>query len=113
MTSPSLDALLAAVSAGDLREAAACFAAEGRYQEAAHAPIVGRDAIAAHFARFAAQGRRWRFIVDEVFGEANRACVVYRYAEGEGAGGRERAGVAIIRLAADGSIAEWREYADG
>ena len=72
----------------------------------------GRDAIAAHFRRFTERGTSWDFHVTDVIADGDRACVVYRYAEGEGQGAprRERAGCAIVRFDGRGTVAEWREY---
>lgn len=74
--------------------------------------VIGRDAIAAEFARFAARGVAFRFVVDDVIAGANGACVVYRFAVPGGSGEpwRERAQCAIVRFDEDGQITEWREY---
>ena len=108
----ALTTVLEAFTRGALGEAAACFAQDGIYREAHRAPIHGHDAIAAHFASFAGSGVAWRFTVDDVMIDGNRACVVYRFAmpEGEGKPWRERAGCATIRIDERGLIAEWREY---
>jgi ketosteroid isomerase-like protein len=108
----SLETLLEAFRRGALDDAAACFEPDARYAEAARAPVDGRAAIARHFAAFGAAGTRWRFVVDDVLRDGDRACVTYRFAMAEGADGpwRERAGCAIVRLGSGGLIAEWREY---
>ncbi len=107
----ALATLLDAFERGDLAAAAACFAEAGAYREPRKAAVQGRDAIAAHFARFAAGGRDWRFHVDAVISDGVRACVVYRFAaEGAGEAGRERAGCATVVFDDHGRIAEWREY---
>jgi ketosteroid isomerase-like protein len=107
----ALATLLDAFERRDLAAAAACFADDGAYREPRKPPVLGRAAIAAHFARFAGAGRDWRFEVDEVISNGQRACVVYRYASGGGGeAGRERAGCATVRLNEHGRIAEWREY---
>jgi ketosteroid isomerase-like protein len=107
----ALATLLDAFERRDLDAAAGCFAADAAYREPRRAPVLGRAAIAAHFARFAAAGRDWRFEVEEVISNGRRACVVYRYAaEGGGEAGRERAGCATVRFNEHGRIAEWREY---
>ena len=107
----ALATLLDAFERRDLAGAAGCFADDAAYREPRKAPVLGRAAITAHFARFAAAGRDWRFEVDEIITNGRRACVVYRYAaEGGGEVGRERAGCATVRFDVHGRIAEWREY---
>lgn len=111
--SPALRNLLEAFAARDLRRAADCFQAEATYQEARSAPVVGRAAIAAHFAAFASSGVDWHFAVDDVTVDGDRARVAYRFtmAKGDGSALRERAGVALVHMGgAHGLIAEWREY---
>ncbi|HEV3087758.1 MAG TPA: nuclear transport factor 2 family protein [Candidatus Elarobacter sp.] len=107
----TLATLLDAFGHRDLAGAVGCFAEDGAYREPRKPALVGRDAIAAHFARFAAAGRDWRFEVDAVISDGRSACVVYRFAaEGGGDRGRERAGCATVRFDEHGRIAEWREY---
>ncbi len=107
----TLDGLIAAWRAGDALRAAAHFADDGRYSEAGAEPLVGRDALVAHFTRFFRDGPLWRFEVDDIIIEGSRACVVYRFAiEGAGAVWRERAGCAVVAFAASGAISAWREY---
>jgi ketosteroid isomerase-like protein len=107
----ALATLLDAFERRDLAAAAGCFADDAAYREPRKAPVLGRVAIAAHFARFAAAGRDWRFEVDEVISNGQRACVVYRFAAGGGGeSSRERAGCATVRFDVHGRIAEWREY---
>ncbi len=107
-----LDRVLAAYASGDLARAAAGFAPDAVYREARKQPVRGRQAIAAHFERFAARGARWSFALDEVIADGDRACVVYRFGLSGGPGEplRERAGCATVRLDGSGLIAEWREY---
>jgi uncharacterized protein (TIGR02246 family) len=107
----TLEGLVAAWRAGDALRAAAHFAADGRYSEAGAEPLVGRDALVAHFTRFFRDGPRWRFEVDHIIVEGDLACVVYRFAiEGAGAVWRERAGCAVVAFAPNGAISAWREY---
>lgn len=108
-----LTAVLDAFRRGDLAAAAVCFAPDAVYREVRSAPIRGRDAIAVHFARFAASPVAWSFAADDVIREGRRASVVYRFrmAEGGGEPERERAGCAVVRLDERGLIIEWREYA--
>lgn len=107
-----LPRVLDAFARGDLEEAAGYFSAEAEYREAGAEAVRGREEIAAHFARYAAAGPAWRFEVDEVVRDGDRACVVYRFLVAGGAGEpwRERAGCATVHLDRDGLIAAWREY---
>ncbi len=109
---PALLNALDAFARGAPAEALASFAADAVYQEARKAPLRGRDAIATHFARFAASGADWAFTVDDAIAQGSKACVIYRFAVSEGPGKpvRERAGCATVRLDGSGLIAEWREY---
>lgn len=110
--SGALANVLAAFARGDLAAAAAEFAEHGVYREARKPAVAGRAAVAAHFARFAASGGAWSFLVDDVIVDGARACVVYRFAVpgGTGEGRRERAGCALVRLDGREQIEEWREY---
>jgi uncharacterized protein (TIGR02246 family) len=103
---------LEAFVAGDLSQAADWFAEDAVYRELRRAPVSGRAAIAEHFARFASSGTAWRFVVEDVIVDGDRACVtfVFSMSEGTSQSMRERAGCAIVHLDARGQIAEWREY---
>jgi ketosteroid isomerase-like protein len=107
-----LATVLAAFARGDLRAATAGFAEDAEYREARKPALQGQAAVAAHFARFAASGAAWEFLVDDVIADGDRACVVYRFVVpgGDGGGRLERAGCALVRLDGRGQIAEWREY---
>ena len=109
---PALATVLDLFAAGELDGAAENFAEEATYQEPRKAPICGREAIAAEFARFGATGVPFRIVVDDVIGDGTSACVVYRFrvAGGEGEPWRERAGCATVRFDEGGRIAAWREY---
>jgi limonene-1,2-epoxide hydrolase len=111
-TAEGLGTVLAAFARGDLAAAAAGFGEHATYREARKPALEGRAAVAAHFARFAASGTVWRFVVDDVIADGARACVAYRFAlcEGDGTTRLERAGCALVRLDGRGQIAEWREY---
>ncbi|MBV9440285.1 MAG: nuclear transport factor 2 family protein [Candidatus Eremiobacteraeota bacterium] len=111
MSCVALEALLDAFTRHDVAAAEELFAPAAEYREAGRAAVRGREAIAQHFAAFAAHAA-WRFAVDDVIRDGDRACVVYRFALSEGAGApwRERAGCATVRLDAQGLIAAWREY---
>lgn len=105
-----LESLFLAWKNGDALRAGAHFALDARYQEARHEPIVGREAIVAHFTAFFRDGPAWRFHVDDVLTGADRAAVRYRFEIAEADGGwRTRAGCAFATLH-DGTLTEWREY---
>lgn len=105
-----LDDLFAAWRRGDALRSAARFAIDGTYREASRAPIVGRDAIIAHFTKFFRDGPRWEFHVDDVVVEGERAAVKYRFGLHKGDGTQtEHSGCAFVTFV-DGTIAEWREY---
>jgi ketosteroid isomerase-like protein len=108
----TLASVLGSFARGELGGVAERFAEHGAYREARKAPVRGRAAVAAEFARFAASGVPFRFEVDDVIVSADRACVVYRFVTPGGSGEpwRERAGCAIVRFDECGQIAEWREY---
>ena len=107
-----LASVLAAFARGDLSAAAAGFADHAEYRELRKPALHGQAAVGEHFARFAAAGTTWEFLVDDVIADGDRACVVYRFraGEGDGEGRLERAGCALVRLDGRGHIAEWREY---
>ncbi len=102
--------LVAAWQAGDALRASAFFAPDGRFHEAGRDPIVGREAILAHFQRFFRDGPPWRFDASEAIVETDRAALAYRFAVLD-AGGAWRAsdGCALARREA-GLLVEWREY---
>jgi predicted SnoaL-like aldol condensation-catalyzing enzyme len=106
-----LTSLIEAWRIGDALRAAAHFTLDGRFGEAGREALAGRDALVAHFTRFFRDGPRWRFDVDDLIIDGERACVVYRFAvEGTGSIWRERAGCAVVLFDPSGAIAEWREY---
>ena len=105
-----IEELVAAWQAGDALRASAFFALDGRYYEAGRAPIVGREAILAHFQRFFRDGPPWRFELETSVIEGERAAIAYRFAVRVTDGTwRATEGCAIARREG-GSIAEWREY---
>jgi uncharacterized protein (TIGR02246 family) len=109
-----LESLFAAWRAGDALRSAAHFAPDATYRETGHEPIEGRAAIVAHFTRFFRDGPQWRFDVDEIVVEGERAAVRYRFAlagipDGSGSGWQEKPGCAFVTFR-DGTVAEWREY---
>ena len=65
MSSETLTSVLDAFARGELGGVAEQFAEHAAYREARKPPIEGRAAIAAQFARFAASGVPFRFVVDE------------------------------------------------
>jgi ketosteroid isomerase-like protein len=106
----ALDGLFAAWESGDALRAVAHFAPGSTYREARRDPIVGREAILAHFTRFFRDGPRWRFVPQETTIEGERAAVAYSFGIfEEGKGWTEHHGCALVHFR-DGAIAEWREY---
>jgi uncharacterized protein (TIGR02246 family) len=102
--------LIAAWQANDGLRASAFFAPDGAYQEAGREPIVGREAIAEHFARFFRGGPLFRLDVEEILARGDAAAVCYVFAvKGEGGAWDERAGCAWVRLRL-GLLELWREY---
>ncbi|HTX58095.1 MAG TPA: nuclear transport factor 2 family protein [Verrucomicrobiae bacterium] len=102
--------LVAAWHANDALRAGGFFAPEGRYQESGREAVCGRAAVVAHFTRFFRDGPPWRFEIDELVVEGERAALTYRFAvKGDGEGWDERAGCAMVRLR-EGLVAEWREW---
>jgi predicted SnoaL-like aldol condensation-catalyzing enzyme len=109
-TRETLEGLFAAWRNGDALRAGAYFAAGARYAEVRHEPILGRDAIVAHFTTFFRDGPVWDFTVEDTVVDGERAAVRYRFAVvGEDGSWRELSGCAFVRLV-DGTIGEWREY---
>ncbi|HEX3465889.1 MAG TPA: nuclear transport factor 2 family protein [Candidatus Elarobacter sp.] len=108
----ALATVLDLFTAGELDGAAASFSEDATYQEPRKAPIRGREAIAAEFARYAEGGVPFRVEVEELIVDGNRACVAYTFKTGGGEGQpwRERAGCATVRFDEGGRIAAWREY---
>ncbi len=106
----ALDGLFDAWKKGDALRSAAHFAMDGVYREAGREPIVGRDAIVAHFTRFFRDGPRFEFHPDETIVEGNRAAVRYHFRIADPHDRwRETHGCAFV-IFEDGTIAEWREY---
>ncbi len=107
----TLQSLIDAWRSGDALRAAAHFALDAQYAEAGRSVLTGRDAVLEHFTRFFRDGPRWRFEVDDVLVDGDRACIAYHFAlEGEAGIWRERAGCAMVRFDQSGAIAGWREY---
>jgi uncharacterized protein (TIGR02246 family) len=105
-----LETLFEAWNSHDALRSSACFAPEAVYREAGGREVVGRPAIVAHFAAFFRSGPPWRFEVDDLLLDGDRAAVVYRFAiRGDGPDWRERAGCAVVRFEA-GLISLWHEY---
>ncbi len=105
-----LETLFEAWNAHDALRSAACFAEGGTYREAGGRELVGREAIGAHFATFFRSGPPWRFEVDDLVLDGERAAVVYRFAvKGDAPDWSERAGCAVVRFEG-GLVALWREY---
>jgi uncharacterized protein (TIGR02246 family) len=104
-----IDELVRAWQAGDARRAAAFFAPLGVYHEPGREPLVGRDAIFAHFARFFRDGPAWRFDIGEVIVDGENAAISYRFEINIDGTWRRNDGCAFVRCA-EGSVAYWREF---
>lgn len=105
-----IDELISAWKTYDAHRASAFFSPEATYHESGREPIVGREAILAHFQRFFRDGPPWQFEVDDVVAEEERAAVTYRFSVKAMTGEwQERAGCAIVRRE-NGLIVYWREY---
>ncbi|MGD0969718.1 MAG: nuclear transport factor 2 family protein [Candidatus Aquilonibacter sp.] len=110
MTLPELiEELVGAWQANDAHRAAAFFALDGVYHESGSEPIVGREAIFAHFARFFHEGPAWRFEIDEIIVEGERAAVGYRFGVNRGGTWHTSGGCALVH-GKHSLIARWREY---
>jgi limonene-1,2-epoxide hydrolase len=101
--------LVAAWQSGDAHRAAAFFAPDGIYHESGREPLVGREAIFAHFARFFRDGPAWRFDIDETIVEGDRAAITYRFAINTDGTWRSNDGCAIVHRT-DGLVTLWREF---
>jgi limonene-1,2-epoxide hydrolase len=104
-----VEELARAWEANDAHRAAAFFAADGVYHESGAQPVVGRDAIYTHFARFFRDGPAWRFDIDEIVVEEERAAVTYRFSINRDGAWETRDGCAFVRTH-EGLVASWREY---
>jgi limonene-1,2-epoxide hydrolase len=104
-----IEELVGAWQANDAHRSAAFFAPDAVYHESGREPIVGRDAIFAHFAHFFRDGPAWRFDIDEVIVDGERAAVGYRFGVNRDGTWNTRCGCALVRCQ-DSLIAQWREY---
>jgi len=104
-----IEEVVGAWQVSDAHRAAAFFAIEGVYHESGRQPITGREAIYAHFARFFRDGPAWRFWIDEMIVDGERAAVAYRFEVNTDGTWRATEGCALVRCE-DGLIAHWREY---
>jgi limonene-1,2-epoxide hydrolase len=104
-----IEELVGAWQSGDAHRAAAFFAPDGVYHESGAEPIVGRDAIFAHFARFFRDGPAWRFDIEEIIVESERAAVAYRFGVNRDGAWNSQNGCAIVRCEGN-LITQWREF---
>ena len=105
----SIEELVGAWQSGDALRASAFFAQDATYHESGREPVLGRDAIAAYFARFFRDGPPWRFEIDDVLADGDRAAVTYRFSMQREGRWETREGCALVRREG-GLIAAWREY---
>jgi limonene-1,2-epoxide hydrolase len=104
-----IEELVGAWQANDAHRAAAFFALDGVYHESGSEPIVGREAIFEHFARFFRDGPAWRFEIDEMIVEGERAAVGYRFDVNRNGMWNTSGGCAVVR-SEHSLIVNWREY---
>ena len=104
-----IEELVGAWQSGDAHRAAAFFAPDGVYHESGEEPLVGRDAIFTHFARFFRDGPAWRFEIEEIIVEGERAAVAYRFGVNRNGVWITSGGCALV-LRKDSLVAQWREY---
>jgi ketosteroid isomerase-like protein len=104
-----IEELVVAWQANDAHRASAFFAEDGVYHESGGEAISGREAIFKHFRRFFRDGPPWRFEIEEIIVENERAAVAYRFSINRRGRWHESAGCALVRREG-GLIAHWREY---
>jgi limonene-1,2-epoxide hydrolase len=104
-----IEELVGAWQSGDAHRAAAFFAPDGVYHESGAEPLVGRDAIFAHFVRFFRDGPAWNFEIEEIIVEGALAAVAYRFGVNRAGAWNSQSGCALVRCE-DSLIAQWREY---
>ena len=105
-----LEGLFDAWRRGDALRAAAFFTAGGVYRDPRHEPVVGREALVAHFTRFFRDGPPWRFEVDDLIVEGRRAAVRYRFRVQSSDGDwREHPGCAFVETEG-GALLSWQEF---
>jgi ketosteroid isomerase-like protein len=69
-----------------------------------------RAARVAHFTAFFRDGPAWRFHVEDILHQGERAAIRYRFEVAQPDGSwRSSEGCAFVTLR-DGTLAEWREY---
>lgn len=89
--------------------ASAFFAPDGTYQESGRDPIVGREAIVAHFVKFFRDGPPWRFEIDTIVGEGEETAVFYHFDIMKNTQWVKREGCARV-LIENNLVRLWREY---
>jgi uncharacterized protein (TIGR02246 family) len=104
-----IEELVAAWQVNDAHRASAFFAQDGVYHEAGGDAIAGREAILEHFQRFFRDGPAWRFEIEEIVVEDDRAAVAYRFSVSRRGEWHQSEGCALVRREG-GLIARWREY---
>jgi predicted ester cyclase len=104
-----VEELARAWEAHDAHRASAFFAPVAVYEESGRAPVIGREAIYEHFARFFRDGPAWRFTIEEIIAEGERAAVAFRFSVARDGGWIDREGCALVR-SEGGLVMHWREY---
>lgn len=105
-----IEELVAAWKTNDAYRASAFFCDAGSYQKSGRDALVGRETILEAFTRFFRDGPQWRFEVDDMVVDDDRAAVAFRFATKTPPGEwQERAGCAMVQCE-NGRILRWREY---
>lgn len=93
--------MVAAWQADDALRSSAFFTPDGVFAEAGHEPIIGRDAIVAHFTKFFRDGPIFTLVVNDLIVEGNRCAVFYAF--------NRKNGVALVEVSND-LVSLWREF---
>jgi limonene-1,2-epoxide hydrolase len=101
------------VEHGDVDGAAALFTEDARYEEPPHPPLVGRAAIRAFLADFAARHSDAQFAIQRAIVDpaGDRLAAEWRWSYTRDADDEQRMyeGISIVELR-DGQIASWRGF---
>ena len=100
---------MAAWQSGDALRASAFFTPDGVFSEAAHDPVVGRDAIVAHFTKFFRDGPAFRLIVTDTICEAHRCAVFYTFELYRDEAWVKKDGIALVHVE-NGLVGLWKEF---
>ena len=79
------------------------------FAEAGHEPVVGREAIVAHFTRFFRDGPVFRLIVKDSVVEDHRCAVFYTFELQKNDAWVKKDGVAMVHVE-NGLVSLWKEF---